>query len=352
MTAIERAVQPVASVHKQGRCEKDQPPAERAKPDGMALSGMRAGWLTEKMRYSVTEVRAELEQLLQDQLTPLRGRFKDVGIRLAPPEGVEVVPGASLLDPATLRDHVTRFGERIGTADLRIAGVHWLGQLGYALLPPIEIAMTRSGIGLDASLSNIGILQPNGQPAEIMINDLSNTIVLPERYSGSLPLAQIGTPIDSAEALRHFVLTGLFGHTFRPLIERIHDFSGVSPKVMWGQVAYEADLFFGQLFRAAPELQTAAWEEDRAAFFQRHEWDLSDGPSPLYGPTRTTLTVDPESGEEKSRTLRSTCCLIYQVPTGRMCGACPLAPKRDTVAEKRATAGERRAAHGVAVKTA
>ena len=295
----------------------------------------------------MTSVRAELEQLLQDQLTPLRGRFKEVGIRLAPPEGVEVVSGASLLDPATLRDHVTRFGERIGTSDLRIAGVHWLGQLGYALLPPIEMAMTRAGIGLDASLPNLGILQPNGQPAEIMINDISKTVVLSERYSGSLPLAQIGTPIDSAEALRRFVLDGLFGRTFLPLIEMIHDFSGVSPKVMWGQVAYEADLFYGQLFRAAPELQTAAWAEDRHAFFQRPEWDLTAGPSPLYGPTRTILTLDPESGEEKSRTLRSTCCLIYQVPTGKMCGACPLAPKRDTVAEKRATATARRAANGI-----
>jgi hypothetical protein len=290
--------------------------------------------------------------LLQDQLTPLRGRFKEVGIRLAPPQGVEVVLGASLLDPAILRDHVTRFGERIGTSDLRIAGVHWLGQLGYALLPPIEIAMTRAGIGLDASLPNIGIVQPNGQPAEIMINDLSNTVVLAERYSGSLPLAQVGTPIDSAETLRHFVLDGLFGRTFLPLIEMIHNFSGVSPKVMWGQVAYEADLFYGQLFRAAPDLQTAAWEEDRHAFFQRSEWDLTDGPSPLYGPTRTILTLDPESGEEKSRTLRSTCCLIYKVPTGRMCGACPLAPKRDTVAEKRATVAERRAARGITTKTA
>lgn len=298
------------------------------------------------------EVQAELEQDLQDQLTPLRGRFKEVGIRLAPPEGIEVVPGASLLDPATLRDHVTRFGERIGTSDLRIAGVHWLGQLGYALLPPIEIAMTRAGIGLDASLSNIGILQPNGQPSEILIYDLSNTVVLPERYSGSLPLAMVGKPVDSAEALRRFVLDGLFGRAFLPLIEMIHDFSGISQQVLWGQVAYEADLFYGQLFRAAPELQTAAWEEDRRAFFQRHEWDLTAGPSPLYGPTRTILTLDPESGEEKSRTLRSTCCLIYQVPTGRMCGACPLAPKRDIVTEKRATAGERRAARGTATKTA
>ena len=318
----------------------------------MALSADDADPVTEKMRYGVTEGRAELEQLLQDQLIPLRGRFKEVGIRLARPEGVEVVPGAALLDPATLRDHVTRFGDRIGTSDLRIAGVHWLGQLGYALLPPIEMAMTRAGIGLDASLTNIGILQPNGQPAEIMIDDLSGTVVLPERYTGDLPLAAVGTPAASAEQLRRFVFAGLFGRTFLPLIEMVHDFSGVSRKVLWGQIAYEADLFYGQLFRAAPELQTAAWEEDRAAFFQRHEWDLTAGPSPLYGPTRMILTIDLESGEKKSRTLRSTCCLIYQVPTGRMCGACPLAPKRDTVAEKRATAGERRAAHGIATKTA
>lgn len=288
--------------------------------------------------------RAELEAFLQEQLTPLRGRFKEVAIRLTPPEGVEIVPGAALLEREALRERIARFGERIGTTDQRIAGVHWAGQLGYALLPPIEMAMTRAGIGLDASLGNIGIIQPDGQPSAILIHDLSNTVVLPGRYRGALPLEAFGRPIGSAEELRRFVLDGLFGRTFLPLLELIHDLTGVSPQVLWGQVAYEADLFFGQLVRVTPEAATADFGEDRAAFFDRREWPVAPGPSPLFGPTRTLTTLDPASGEPTSRTLRSTCCLIYQVPTGKMCGACPLAPKRDTVAEKRATAGERRAA--------
>ena len=242
---------------------------------------------------------------------------------------------------------MARFGERIGTDDLRIAGVHWAGQLGYALLPPIEIAMTRLGIGLDASLDNIGILQPNGQPSEILIRDLGDTVVLPERYTGPLPLAAIGRPVASAAELRQFVLDRLFGRTFLPLIEAIHGVSGVSTKVLWGQVAYEADLFFGQLARVAADEATPAWAEDRAAFFERDEWRIDDGPSPLHGPTKIVTLIDPKTGEPAARTLRSICCLIYRVPTGRMCGACPLAPKRDTVAEKRATAPERRAAHGI-----
>ena len=71
---------------------------------------------------------------------------------------------------------------------------------------------------------------------------------------------------------------------------------------------------------------------------------LNAAPSPLYGPTKTIQVVDAETGEPASRTLRSTCCLIYKVPTGRMCGACPLAPKRATVTDLRASAPERRAA--------
>jgi hypothetical protein len=292
----------------------------------------------------VGQVRAEFEQLLSDQLTPLRGRFKEVNIRLDVPPEIEVVPGASLLDPAVLTDHITRFGERIGTDNLRIAGVHWAGQLGYAVLPPIEMAMVRAGIGLDASLGNLGIVQPDGQPADIQILDTSGTVVLPERYNGSLPLAEIGRPVATAEELRNFVLDGLFGRTFLPLVESIHTITGVSLQVLWGQVSYEADLFFQQLARVAPEERTAAWEEDRAAFFERSEWSVAPGPSPLQSPTRTITLLDPNGGEPTTRTLRSKCCLIYQVPTGRMCGACPLAPKRDTVGEKRATVDERRAA--------
>jgi hypothetical protein len=292
----------------------------------------------------VGQGRAEFEQLLSDQLMPLRGRFKEVNIRLDVPPDVEVVPGASLLDPTVLTDHITRFGERIGTDNLRIAGVHWAGQLGYAVLPPIEMAMVRAGIGLDASLENLGIVQPNGQPADIQILDTSGTVVLPERYNGSLPLAAIGRPVASADELRSFVLDGLFGRTFLPLVESIHAITGVSLQVLWGQVSYEADLFFQQLARVAPEERTAAWEEDRAAFFDRSEWSVAPGPSPLQSPTRTITLLDPNGGEPTTRTLRSKCCLIYQVPTGRMCGACPLAPKRDAVGEKRSTVVERRAA--------
>ena len=183
------------------------------------------------------------EQLLSDQLTPLRGRYKDVGIHLSAPDGVEAVPGASLLDPAILGEHLARFGERIKTTDRRIAGVHWLGQLGYAILPPIEMTMTRAGIGLDASLDNLAILQPAGQPSEIQLLDTSGTVVLPGRYSGALPVEQIGRPVASAEELRRFVLAGLYGRTFLPLVELIHDLTNVSPQVLWGQVAFEADLF-------------------------------------------------------------------------------------------------------------
>jgi ferric iron reductase protein FhuF len=176
--------------------------------------------------------------------------------------------------------------------------------------------------------------------------------VLPERYQGPLPLAEIGRPVATAEELRRFVLDGLFGRTFLPLVDMIHAMTGVSPQVLWGQVAYEADLFMQQLARVAPEERTAAWEEDRAAFFERREWSVAPGPSPLQGPTRVLTILDPNGGEPTTRTLRSTCCLIYQVPTGKMCGACPLAPKKERVAEKRATVEERRAVHREAASVA
>ncbi len=287
---------------------------------------------------------AALEAFLSAQLEPLRGRFREVNIRLTPPEGVEVVPGEALLDPATLRETIARFGERIGTSSQRIAGVHWLGQLGYAVLPPIEMAMTRAGIGLDAGLANLGIVQSNGQPADILIRDLGGTVVLPERYTGALPLDTVGRTVASADELRAFVLDGLFGRAFLPLVERIHELTGVSPQVLWGQVGYEADLFYGQLQRAAPDDLSPAWYDDREALFARRWWSVTPGENPLDGPTRTVTVLDKTSGEPAIRVLRSKCCLIYQVPTGKMCGACPLSVKKESVTERRATASERRAA--------
>lgn len=298
------------------------------------------------------EMEAGLEQLLSDQLAPLRGRYKEVDIHLAAPDGVEIVPGATLLDPRALNERIARFGERIKTGDRRIAGVHWLGQLGYAVLPPIEMAMTRAGIGLDASLANLGIVQPDGQPAAILLNDTRGTVVLPDRYRGALPLDAVGRPVATAEELRRFVLDGLYGRTFLPLVELIHDLTGVSRQVLWGQVAHEAHLFYQQLARVAPEERNGAWEEDTAACFERRTWSVAPGPNPLQAPLRVVAVPDPHGGEPTTRTLRSTCCLIFKVPGARMCSACPLAPKRELVGAKLATVEERRAARRGAARPA
>lgn len=67
----------------------------------------------------------------------------------------------------------------LGARDPRIVGVHWLGQLGYALLPPVISAMTRAGIGIDASLENVAIVQPNGSPAQIVLRDPTRLVVYP-----------------------------------------------------------------------------------------------------------------------------------------------------------------------------
>ena len=69
---------------------------------------------------------------------------------------------------------------------------------------------------------------------------------------------------------------------------------------MWGQVAYEADLFYGQLARVAPEEPTEEFVADRATFFERHEWPVNTAPSPLYGPTKTIQIVDPQTGERRA----------------------------------------------------
>lgn len=284
-----------------------------------------------------------LQQILTAQAEPLRARYSDIAIHVAPPQGVEIVDGETLTDPSVLRATLERFSASLGTSDPRIVGVHWLGQFGYAVLPPVEMAMTRGGIGIDASLENIAIVQPNGSPAQIVPRDLSRMVVYPARGADLAVVGQFARTVATAEELRAYVVERLFGGTFGPLIDALHAMTGVSLKVLWGQVAYEAELFLKTLVRFDEAERTAAWEEDCAAIFDREYLPALAGPNPLCRPTRMGTWVDPETGESETYPVRTVCCLIYKVSVERMCGACPLGLKEESVVDKLASADERRA---------
>lgn len=113
--------------------------------------------------------------------------------------------------------------------------------------------------------------------------------------------------------------------------------------MLWGQVAYEAELFYATLVRTDDAERTDAWEEDRAALFEREEIAGLDVPNPLLRPTRMGTYVDPETGESETYPVRRVCCLIYKVSVERMCGACPLALKEEQVVDKLTTVDARRA---------
>lgn len=284
-----------------------------------------------------------LQALLTELLTPIRSSFSDVGIFVNPPDDVELLDASTLLDPLVLRATLERFSPQVGTDDLRIVGVHWLGQLGYALLPPIEIALSGAGIGLDASLRNLLIVQPDGKPTQIALRDTGGTFYDPERCPDPALLEEIGTPLGSHAAVRDMMLRMLYTHNLIPLVNAIIDLTGVPPQAIWGQIAYEGDLFYGAQERQAPETHDAVWESDRAAMFASRTWSAAQGENPLYAPTRLVLRPHPETGEPREVKIRSTCCLIYKVPDARMCSGCPLRGKHDLVREKLATVDERRA---------
>lgn len=291
---------------------------------------------------------ATLQETLNAYAEPLRGRYRDVFVHLTPPADLETIDGATLTDPETLRTTLERFSTNLGTSDLRIVGVHWLGQLGYAVLPPVEMALTRGGIGLDASLENLLIVQPNGSPAQIVLRDPQRMVVYPPRGADLGIVGPFATQVASAEDLHAYVLEHMFGGTFAPLIAAIHALTGVSLKVLWGQVAYEAELFMQTVLRADELERTPAWEADWAAIFDREYVPALAGPNPLYRPTRPGTYVDPETGEVETYPVRTVCCLIYKVDVDRMCGACPLGLKEELVIDKLATADDRRAERAAA----
>jgi siderophore-iron reductase FhuF len=277
------------------------------------------------------------------QLEPLRSRYKDIGVLTAPPDDSEVVPAMAFLNGDTLRATLERFSSRVGTSDLRIVGIHWLGQYTFALAPPVLMAMTRAGIGVDASIGNVSIVQPDGSPASMVLHDTSGTVVYAPRYADPSSVSEVGRPVASAVELRRFVLDGLLSQHLTPLVEQVHALAGSPRQILWNQVAYEcAGLFYSTLARVAPEARNAAYEDDWAALFDAR--DLEDGaPNPLYRPMRPVTAVDPETGEPETWNVRTSCCLIYRVDTDRLCGACALGLKEEQVVEKLTERDERRA---------
>lgn len=286
---------------------------------------------------------AALQRILHEATAPLRKRYSEIAVHLTPPVDTEVVSGTALTDADTLRATLARFSSSLGTTDERIVGVHWLGQLGYAVLPPVEMALTRAGIGLDASLNNLLIVQPNGSPAQIVLRDPTRMLVYAPRCTDLPVVGQFAQPVASVEALQEYVLERMWNGTFTPLIDALHALTGVSRKVLWGQIAYEAELFYTTLLRVDPEERTSAWEEDWAATFGREHVPALGGPNPLYRPTREAVWTDPETGETEDYDVRTVCCLIYKVSVDRMCGACPLGLKEEQVVDKLGSADARRA---------
>jgi ferric iron reductase protein FhuF len=281
-----------------------------------------------------------------DQIEPLLGRYQEIGLRTTPPaDGVETLQADILRDRDALWATLERFREHVGTDDMRTVGVHWIGQYGYALLPPVTLAMSRAGIGLDASLENLTIVQPEGSPAQVMLRDIGGSVVYPERYPYGDPAEAFDHHLVTSPAeLRQFVLSRLYGQNLTPLIETIREMTGVSKKVIWGQIAYECWLFYDSLVEADPSAYAPRLDEDRDAMFEslQAEWAGLPGPNPLYHPTKKVTTPD-EDGQPETWDMRSACCLIYKVPGRHMCGACPLGLKEDQVEQKLSTRDERRA---------
>ncbi|MDY6996419.1 MAG: (2Fe-2S)-binding protein [Actinomycetota bacterium] len=108
---------------------------------------------------------------------------------------------------------------------------------------------------------------------------------------------------DAGEAARCVAAT-LLDSVLAELIDRMHTASGLSPKIMWGNVISAANGAVTVLGSARPALVPAG---------RRLVGALAG-----TGPLRDTAVTDGPTFR------RRTCCLYYQVPGGGLCGDCVL----------------------------
>ena len=215
-------------------------------------------------------------------------------------------------------------GERMGTDNLRIAGI--LGPANLAMLCCRRsrwrwCARDRSG----CFPGEPGHRAARRSAADIEILDTSGTVCCPSAINGSSPLADIGRPVATAEELRNFVVDGLFGRTFLPLNESIHRSPASRSKSLSGQV---------------PTRRTSSSSNSRASRprsapppGKRTAPPSSSGASGASRPAQARCKAHANDHLARPERRRADhphppliLLLIYQVPTGRMCGACPSHP--------------------------
>lgn len=105
---------------------------------------------------------------------------------------------------------------------------------------------------------------------------------------------------------------------FAPLHQGLAEWSGVSPRVLWGNVAALVCWSLDELHRQHKRRVAAAVDAARAVMLASPT--LYDGSAnPVHG----CLRLRPDGSQQ-----RKVCCLSYLLPDETLCPSCPLPPSR------------------------
>lgn len=219
-------------------------------------------------------------------------------LRLSPPEGTDVLPCESLLDPAVMGGLFGRYGRRFGAADGRAVDGRAVASLWAAYyLGLLTIGGALAWLELRRSL-------PLGLAETALCLD-------PETAE---PRALILRDFGGAEAGAQAAMTPAIRHHADPLIAAIARTGGLSARVAWGTAAGYLDWIIGEAGRLGDPARAA----EGRVLLEAPTW-----PDGWRNPLRGTLRPVDEGGQRVMR--RRVCCLRYALPGVGGCGVtCPL----------------------------
>lgn len=240
-----------------------------------------------------------------------------------------VIPATRLLEPGFLKSLLEEWNMTLGSKNLKVAAALWAKYYCQVTYPVVLAAMSLGGLGLDVSLAKTKIVLSRAAgtkpmdgkncPVRVIFEDGPAVVYAPRCETPEL--AANALPVESVAELQQRVCRALFVEHYQPLFEAFQAATGVSPKVLWGNLGYGIHQLASYLHETLG--CEAALREDAPVLLETPEngW-IAPGKNPLYQPVRQRpLEFVGKPGPDQ---IRTSCCLWYKVPGAEKCGTCPL----------------------------
>jgi ferric iron reductase protein FhuF len=248
-------------------------------------------------------------------------------------DDADLVPAIAYLTPGTLLAAIEQVRARFGAPDPRVAASLWNKHYNAAVIPGILAAMTLTGIGLNAAITNVTIVLRDGLPMGSRLHHLADTAIYPPRFPSTIS-NPFGRLVHNIPDLHNMVLTNLLQENLQLIIDRLSHLTRISKNILWDNAGNLcADLYE----RIAGCSNGHAVLEDRRALLETPEIASVGLRNPLYQSVRYERLVG--SGVPSAIRVRRSCCLRYRLGEQEPCYVCPLLTPSERIAamKQRAT---------------